>query len=339
MGARYTNAKWLAFLTKIGSWLDQLRQNRQVIVFLVFLIIATGFWFLNALRKDYIATLNYPVRFVNVPDDKMLSDDFKENIRIKVQAGGFAILRYQFSNTFLPLNVDVSQLDVASDGEKMGVFVLTSNEQNRIVGQLSQGMELIDISPDTLFIPLIEQSRKRVPVKVEKQLSFEKQYLQAGAIIVRPDTVEISGPVQVIDTIKYIRTRKIEYDNLVDTVNTSVVLQLPASIHASFKRVSVTIPVEPFTELNIRVPVRIQNLPDTLRIKTFPSEIRVSFRVGISEYENINESQFRAVVDVSPVLTEDRPDRLKVRLDRVPKNVESIDFSPIFVEYLLEKRK
>ncbi|WP_016775931.1 CdaR family protein [Anaerophaga thermohalophila] len=339
MGNNAVNIKYLKILGWIRDWFNRLRQDKNVVVFLVFLVIATGFWFLNALRKEYTATLSYPVKFVNIPEDKMLPDDFKSRIEVKVRAVGFVILRYQLSNTFLPLTFNVSEMQPLKTEAGEGVYTLTSGEHNKIVGQLSQGMELIDVNPDTLFVPLAEKSSKRVPVRVSADIGFEKQYLQAGPILVQPDSVMISGPKQVIDTVKYIETRELQLEGLADSISTVIPLIIPSQVKASEKRVTAIVPVEPFTELNLRIPLRVYGLPDSLRIKTFPSEIQVSFRVGMSKYGTIDESQFHAVVDASPVLREDRPDRLKVRLDKAPSNVESLSFSPIFVEYLLEKTR
>ena len=323
----------------IGRWFNRLRHNRDLIIFLAFIVIATGFWFLNALRKEYAATLDYPVRFVNIPENKMLPEDFRNRIDLKVRAVGFVILRYQLSNTFLPLTFDVSEMEPVTINGRKGVYTITQNDQKRIVGQLAQGMELMEIQPDTLFVPLIEHTNRQVAVRAQATLGFAKQHMQAGPVILEPDSVTVSGPSHMVDTISFIQTRPLIYEELNDTLTTNVSLVLPPRVAASVNRVRATIPVEPFTELNKRVPVRISGLPDSLRIKTFPSEINVSFHVGISKYEMVEASQFRAEVDATPVLGENRPERLKVRLAKVPEEVESVSFSPIFVEYLLEKRR
>ncbi|WP_462318691.1 YbbR-like domain-containing protein [Marinilabilia sp.] len=339
MGSKLSKLNVFQGWKRIKEWFDRVRQDRNVIVFLAFLVISTGFWFLNALRKEYTATLSYPVKLVNIPEKQMLPEDFKSRIEIKVRAGGFVILRYQLSNTFLPLTFDVSQMTSTSSGSQEGVFAVTNEEQDRIVGQLSQGMELIEVNPDTLFVPLIHTSTAKLPVRVKADLGFEKQFLQSGNIIIEPDSVELTGPRNIIDTMTFVYGDKLTFENLSDTVSTMVPLKLPAQVKSSVKKVLATIPVEPFTELNLRVPLKIRGLPDSLRIKTFPSEIQVSFRVGMSKYESISENQFQAIVDVTNVFAEERPNRLKVRLDRVPKHIESLSFSPIFVEYLLEKKR
>ncbi len=324
---------------KFIEWLDSLRQNRNVVMFLIFLVISTGFWFLNALRKDYTATLSYPVKLVNVPSNKMLPTDFDNEIRVKVRTGGFVILRYRLSKTFLPLTFDVSQMKAWEGGDFDGVFVPIKDVRNRIVGQLSQGMQLIEVEPDTLFVPFITRSTRKVPVEFRGTLTFQQQYTQSGPLIITPDSVEISGLQTLVDSVSVIPTNRLELKQLADTFSTTVAITLPEGVSVSPRKVSVVVPVEPFTELNLKIPVQVKGLPDSLRIKIFPSEIQVSFHVGVSNFAKINRSLFRAVVDVSPVFSGDPPSRLKVNLDQMPAEVKSVRFSPIFVEYLLEKKR
>jgi len=323
----------------IGRWFNRIRQNRDLVIFLGFLVIATGFWFLNALRKEYNATLKYPVRFVNFPENRILAEDVKDHINLKVKAVGFVILRYQVSNTFLPITFDVSQMSSTTVNGREGAYALSSENETRVVGQLSQGMELIDIEPDTLFVPLATHKTIRVPVKAQTDLTFEKQHMQAGPVELKPDSVDVSGPKEIVDTMSYVLTRPLVYEDLNDSISVVASLIQPSRIDISANRVSANVPVEPFTELNLRIPVCVTGLPDSLRIKTFPPEVQLSFHVGMSKFEKVDESGFRAEVNANPVLSEDRPERLKVKLTKVPEEVKSVSFSPIFVEYLLEKRR
>ncbi len=324
---------------RVINWLNKVRQDKNVVMFLIFLVISTGFWFLNALRKDYTATLTYPVRLINIPSNKMIPDDFNREINVKVRAGGFDIMRYRLSNSFLPLTFDVSRMKPVEKGGREGAFVLTHNESTRIVGQLSQGMQLVELAPDTLFVPLITRVTRKVPVVLQSQMSFQQQYTQSGPWVIAPDSVEVSGLEGVVDTVSFIPTTLLSLKELADTIQTSVLLDLPKGVSGSFRKVSVMIPVEPFTELNLKVPIEIQGLPDSLRIKTFPSEVQISFHVGVSNFGKITRSQFKALVDVSPVFMANPPTRLKVNLAIIPDGVKAVKFSPIFVEYLLEKKR
>ena len=50
----------------------------------------------------------------------------------------------------------------------------------------------------------------------------------------------------------------------------------------SAKKVILTIPVEQFTEAEIKVPVKILNCPDSISIKIFPDVVTVKGLVAIS---------------------------------------------------------
>jgi hypothetical protein len=109
-------------------------------------------------------------------------------------------------------------------------------------------------------------------------------------------------------------------------------------VKLSDNKASVTIPVEPFTESTVQVPIIPQNVPDSLRLKAFPPEITVSFRVSLSRFEDIKAGDFLATIHFTDELINDNNQRLKVKLEKYPEGLYFIDYSPLFVEYLLEKR-
>ena len=59
-------------LSQIRSYLKiaKLKNDKQVIVFMVCLLIATSLWFLNALSKDYTTIVSYPVKYINPPKNQ-----------------------------------------------------------------------------------------------------------------------------------------------------------------------------------------------------------------------------------------------------------------------------
>jgi len=72
-------------------------------------------------------------------------------------------------------------------------------------------------------------------------------------------------------------------------------------------------------------------------IKTFPSKVKVTCRIGLSQYSKLNNSSFSAVVDYSHrsgVIS-----KLQVILDRIPETVLSVDHFPKDVEYIIERKE
>src|SRR5690554_3856254 len=90
--------------------LKQILSKRDAYVFLVFLLISTAFWFLNALRDDYVTDFSYPVRFVNVPQNEIIVDGMSQKVDLKIKASGFTILRQRLNSSFVPVVYDISQM-------------------------------------------------------------------------------------------------------------------------------------------------------------------------------------------------------------------------------------
>ena len=75
---------------------------------------------------------------------------------------------------------------------------------------------------------------------------------------------------------------------------------------------------------------------DSLLLRAFPGKVKVSFQVGLSDYETINEHFFRAVVDYSEAGNM-LGNKLQVKLEKKPEYIRSVNFTPKTVEYILEK--
>ncbi|WP_026473055.1 CdaR family protein [Alkaliflexus imshenetskii] len=320
-----------------GFSFSDLKKNRDAFVFFIFLMISTAFWFLNALRDDYITEFSYPVRFVNIPDNQTIVDASDTKINLRVRANGYTILRQFVTSTFLPVSYDVSQLRRINRNGDNQAFILSRDQYSVIAGQLLLGVEVLSIYPDTVFVALEKVLKKTVPIKLNAEIGFEKQFLLAGDISFQPESVVITGPQSIVDTITSVYTKSFSVDRLRDTLYRQVSLDLVRGLSYSHNRAKVTIPVEPFSEKVLSIPIEVPGLPDSLRLKTFPSQVSVTFRAGISQFERISDSDFRAVIDVESALGTERPHRLRVRLETTPTGIQSVDISPLFVEYLIER--
>jgi len=78
------------------------------------------------------------------------------------------------------------------------------------------------------------------------------------------------------------------------------------------------------------------NHPDSLILRAFPGQITVNFQVGLSTYETLNEHFFRAVIDYAEAGNM-LGKKLQVKLDRMPDYIQSVNYTPKTVEYILEK--
>ncbi len=326
-------------VSKIKELLLSLKSNRDLLVFVVFLLLSTGLWFLNALRKDFVTTIEYPVRYNDFPDDFILLGDPQTQVQLKIRSLGYNLLPYHFGKIISPENLKVSGFKRIHKGNAEGAYVLTRDLKNVFTKNLTNGIDLLEIYPDTLFVLFEKKERKKVPVRFSSDLKFKPQYYQSGEILIKPDSVEVSGPSTLIDTINYVYTEKKVFEELSDSLIRNISLVSYDKLICNPGRVVVNIPVEPFTQKEITIPLNSINVPDSLRLKCFPSEINVSFNVAVSRFNSVSASDFKAEVDFNSNISSALPDRLKVKLISMPEGIKNIDYSPLFVECLFEKAK
>ncbi|MFO7922286.1 MAG: hypothetical protein R6U58_01165 [Bacteroidales bacterium] len=305
-------------------------------VFLFFLVVSAIFWFLSALGRQYTTSIEYPVRYTNFPENMVMVGELPSNLELTVNSHGYTLLRYYISRRLLPIIFDVNSfsLNRLPDTNTRNFYILSSVAANRISGQLGADIEILDIRPDTLFFSFTDMVSRKLPVKPVYDLQFERQFMIKGSIAVEPDTLIVSGPASVIDTMEFVPTRTLRLTGVNEPVRRDLDIPEIDMLDFSENSVSVTIPVEQFTEAGLKVPVEPLNLPDTLTMKTFPADITVSFMVALTDYDRVNPSQFLAVADYkSPAPGNGR---LEVRLVRHPEFIRSPRFYPRTVDYIIE---
>jgi hypothetical protein len=317
--------------------LARLKLDRRVMVFLFFLTVSAVFWFLSALGREYTTNLQYPVRYTNFPENVVLVGELPSNFNLTVNAFGYTLVKHNVSRRLQPIVFDVGSfsLNRLPDTETTNFYVPSAVARSRIAGQLGAEIEILDIRPDTLFFRFSEMVSRRLPVRPVLDLEFQPQFMISGNIAIEPDSVTVSGPEPAIDTMTFIPTQMVSIRNINESVRRTIPLQDFDKLTISESRVLVSIPVEQFTEAGVRVTLEIVNLPDTLVMKTFPSEVTVYYHVTLTDYEKVSPHQFRAVVDYKNA----SPDRgrLEVSLVKHPEFISSFRFYPRTVDYLIEK--
>ena len=104
--------------------IKKLLGNRDFYIFLGFLCLSTLFWFINALRGEYVTSLSCPVSFVNVPDNLVILDGSSQKVEAKVMVTDFNILRQKLSSRFV-LWTDVSNMRLTQKEGKSMAFLLS----------------------------------------------------------------------------------------------------------------------------------------------------------------------------------------------------------------------
>jgi YbbR domain-containing protein len=313
--------------------LQILKNDRRLITFAICLMIATALWFLNALSKSYTTTLSYPVKYINPPNNQFLSNTPASEFEITVEAYGFTLLRHKMAFSFSPVLLNLTTIKQNHDGNAKQVTVRTEDLVNQISSQISKEVKILNIRPQVITLVLDSLKTKKVDIKPVVDLELMPQFFLSDSIVLNPPVVEITGSATAIDTIDFLYTEPQSFNEVNTSVQQTVKVIHPGNTTLSNDKVIMYIHVEKYTEKELRLPLYAKNIPEGSQVKLFPSEVKVTFLVNLTEYENIDENNFTATVDLN---SRGNSEILKVSLDNAPADIKMIRISPENVEYLIE---
>lgn len=311
-------------------------------VFLVFVVLSTFAWFLRALSEIYVADVRYPVEYINFPVDKYLNHNPPKKLILRIKADGFTILNSKLMpKKKLPFDVKSFALNTL-ESDSSTVYILTRYAREFLSSELSKkkNVEILFISPDTIYFHFSQLLRKKVAVKpvIDKSVSvFRQQYMLNGPILSIPDSVIVIGPDGLIDSLTFAYTEMITVKDLTDTLEKNYRLKKISSLDYNYKKVKVIIPVDRFTESSFEVPLTMRNVPDSFKImKIFPKNVRISFQVALSRFNQVTADQFKPYLDFSSIDPE-IDSRVTVSLESVPEHISAIKIDPRNIEFLFKK--
>jgi len=302
------------------------------------LFLASFFWLLNALSNNYLTELDFDIVYKNYPKEKVILNKLPSTIKIMGRGLGFDLMAYKYKIGADSILIDFAEFSEFESNEKK---ISTKVFNASITSQLGNKIEVEGIYPETIILKLDEKKERVVRVLPITKITLEKQYQLYGDIDVKPAVVKVSGPKQIIDTLKHVYTEPIIFNDLNKTITQNV------SISESFnnsqlscdpKTVLIHVPVEKFTETTIQVPLSYKNVPDSIMLKAIPNKVEVKFMTPLSKINKIKLENFKAEVDYS-MLNSNFNSKLKVELIQYPKLIKSITINPRKVEYILKKRK
>jgi YbbR domain-containing protein len=300
-------------------------------------VIATGFWFLSALSKEYAGQMSLPVAYTHIPTDKVLSNRLVDTLDVEVRTSGFKLLMYRLFGKTETIRIDMRTARHTRD--EGYYYIATNTRLERFSEQLGAGTRLTKVIPDTIYFNFNKKASKKVPVRLNSSISYKPEYQLKDSILIDPATVTVSGEPSVISRINFILTEKLVLKNVDENISQRIKLE-PGSfrnqVELSISSVRVEAPVAKFTEGSIELPIEVINLPPGYNIRTFPDRAVVKYQVALTDFESIKPQMFAIVADYSKV-TKDSGTKLKIELVKSPANVRHARITPDKVEFIVRK--
>lgn len=328
-----TKQTFKSALTKIKAFLHRQRW-REALIFLFFILLSLGFWLLQSLQQEYEITLTIPVKYRNIPPDISFTQAKPQDITVQVKDKGSVLLNYTFGRRFIPIEVNMK-----NHSDQNGQLLIKKKEiESDIQKQLIATTSLISFEPQQIDIAYSKRIKKDIPVVFNGNIQTEPGFKVSGDIRITPQNISVYASDMVLDTLITIKTVYTEIKKGNKTITRNIQLQSVLGATLEPSNVSVTVPIEEFTEKTLEIPVVCTNLPPYYTLRTFPSVIKVTSSIPLSRFKDLSEDQFEIKISFAD-LEQNVSGTLPIHLSKKPDWVDNTLLAPDKIEFILEQNK
>jgi hypothetical protein len=307
-------------------------RHRKARVFLIFLACSFGAWLISRLSQTYSHTVEFNIIYTHLPENRVLMDPPPPEMGVRIRANGFQLLGYQLS----PRTVEID-LRNARETRK-GSYISPQAYREQMERQLGQGIGMLQIPSDTIFMNFHELRSKTVPVRVQANLDFAQNYMLDGELSVEPDKVTLLGPREEIDSISEVHTEPLSLTDLKADFQFELGLEEPGKYRfTEFSKAQIRISgqVFRFSETVVEVPVEVIGVPEGIEIQTFPEAVGVLCKGRVAGLKELRPEDFHLVADYSA--PEAETGRLMLSLAARPEGVYQAQLLEPSVEFIIKR--
>lgn len=303
----------------LSTWWKRLRKSsrfRGIFTYVVFVAIAALFWLVLTLNDSVQDGCVVNIKIVNKPDSVTFISEVPKSLHVEVKDKGSSLMRTMWLKT-PTMNLNFREL--AENGQ----FICSRSD---IMVALKEtfgiSASIISSSIDSLRLVYTDRPGKSVPVVVSVQAFPKAGFVVYGTPTADPVRVTAYGPREILDTLKRVFTKAYLETDLSESKQFVSDLKPIREVRLIPSSVKVDINVEPLVTKDEMVPVVAENVPADENLLLFPSKVRVSYFVPMSDFSS-DKTSVRVVVDYND-LVHHRGERLPIRIE-TPKGSNAVN--------------
>lgn len=320
------------YIVKIKDFLLG-KKNREFLIFLFFFALSSVFWLLQTLNETFETEIVVPLKLNNLPNNLIITSDLPDEVRVTVQDKGSILMKYLYGRQLTPVTVDYKNYEFG--GMAGRVQIQEADVRRAITLQLFSSTKILAIKPDTLEFFYNRGLKKKVPVQIDGVVEAAPQYYLRH-VVAKPDSVTVFAPASILDTLKAAYTQSFYLTGLVKSKNFSQPVRPIRGAKFIPDVLDMHVDVDLYTEKTVEVPVMGVNFPGDKDLRTFPSKVSVTFKVGTKSYKSITADDFVLVVSYEELMN-NTSSKIPLHLKSIPEGVSAVRIHPSEVDYLVEQ--
>lgn len=299
--------------------------------FLICLGISAFLWISHRLNQTYFYSIHVPVKFVNLPSNKVLINELPDHLRFDIKTNGLKLFFVLLRRPFNEITIDFNTLK--SDNKQQAYSISSGNIKLSETTKLN--VDVKRVSPDTLFFVSKTGITKNVAVKAIISANPEKGFVLSKPLI-SPAFITINGDSVSVNGVDSISTAPLYLNQVNSNYNGQLTLLRPSeNVFLNINEVNVSIKADKLLEKQIEVPLTALGLAPATLAKLFPSKVKITYSAARNDFSEISSDDFKAVVNYS----KHHNNKMMVELSTVPTQAKILSIEPTEVEFLLFKTK
>lgn len=301
--------------------------KKKIYAILISFLFSVILWISISLSSDYYATFDVPVNLLDFPPGYSNGSPLPQSVSIKVKGKGWKLLSLYLNTTSdftIPIRYEYGKHFV-------NLFSYISDNP-----WLTNDVEVVSISPDTLSFFIEKSYTKKVQILPNVILEFKNGYGLASRIGTIPESTIVYGPYSYLKNIDTIKTNLLELSDLETKKVVQINLEKIPGMQYQNKNVKVILDVQKIVDRNFEnLKVKVINTPSNVNIMLLPNKITVGLRGGVDILGKVDTSQIKAIINYKDIIA-DSLDSLSPQII-CPENTTLIFTNPLRLRYILKK--
>lgn len=303
------------------------RRGRDAMMFLLFVFISAILWSVLSLSEEEQYDVRLPLKITHIPDSVTLISPGPEALSVSLNAKGSQLLKMVLGRK-PDVNVDFRAF------RRKKTLYLSSADLKGLVRNATGGSLVSVVYPDSLSLPFTTNPGYKLPISADYRVTVSPQSSLVGSACLSVDSVKIYTALSDLpEGYSEVKTEPIRLSDIDKTTIRRVRLLGPPDSRLIPDSIDVTFVVEPLIFKNRRIVIEAVNVPDSIKLITFPSQIDVVYMVPASS-NAAGDNSLRIVVDYNTIEPGSRNVKLQVR--DVSEQMRNVHLSADSAEYIIE---
>lgn len=301
--------------------------NKKILSIIAAFLFSVILWGSVSLSGDYFISVYVPIRITDIPLHYTADGISAGEVFLRLKGEGWKLSSFSLDSD---LEFKVSA------GFDSGKVFLNLNRSINENEWLTSGIQVYDISPDTISTRIEKIFEKKVRVKPDYELQFQPGYNLASPVKINPESIVVYGTRRRLRNLDSIPTLKEVFSGLERKTVANLEIAPIGGLSYSTKSCSATFDVQKIVDKELKgVAIEILNVPKARDLLLFPNKIDIVLRGGINVLGKMNNDAVRVNVDYNKVLN-DTTGAVKPELI-IPNFTTLISTNPDRLKYIIKK--